>query len=51
MLTALILLAIIAVWAAIFLFGLREVFATDPPTKTAPASFFVARARPPAVSP
>ncbi len=40
MLTALILLAIIAVWAAIFLFGLRQVFATDPPTKSAPASFF-----------
>ncbi|MET0866368.1 MAG: carboxypeptidase-like regulatory domain-containing protein, partial [Nakamurella sp.] len=42
MLTALILLAIIALWAAIFLFGLRQVFAADPPTKTAPASFYVA---------
>lgn len=40
MLTAFILLAIIAVWAAIFLFGLRQVFATDPVTKSAPASFF-----------
>lgn len=40
MLTAFILLAIIAVWAAIFLFGLRQVFAADPATKTAPASFF-----------
>jgi len=40
MLTALILLAIIALWAAIFLFGLRQVFASDPPTKAAPASFF-----------
>jgi hypothetical protein len=40
MLTAFILLAIIAVWAAIFLFGLRQVFATDPVTKAAPASFF-----------
>jgi len=40
MLTALILLAIIAVWAAIFLFGLRQVFATDPPVKIAPTSFF-----------
>ncbi len=40
MLTALILLAIIAVWAAIFLFGLRQVFATDPATKSAPPSFF-----------
>jgi len=42
LLTALILLAIIALWAAVFLFGLRQVFAADPPTKTAPASFFVA---------
>lgn len=40
MLTAFILVAIIAVWAAIFLFGLRQVFATDPVTKSAPASFF-----------
>ena len=40
MLTAFILLAIIAVWAAIFLFGLRQVFASDPVTKSAPASFF-----------
>ncbi len=42
MLTALILLSIIALWAAVFLFGLREVFSADPPTKIAPASFFVA---------
>lgn len=42
MLTTLILLAIIALWAAVFLFGLRQVFAADPPTKTAPKSFFVA---------
>lgn len=42
MLTALILLAIIALWAAVFLFGLRQVFAADPPTKTAADSFFVA---------
>ena len=40
MLTAFILVAIVAVWAAIFLFGLRQVFATDPVTKSAPASFF-----------
>ena len=42
MLTALILLAIIALWAAVFLFGLREVFSADPPTKIAPVSFFIA---------
>jgi hypothetical protein len=42
LLTALILVSIVALWAAVFLFGLREVFAADPATKTAPASFFVA---------
>lgn len=42
MLTALILLAIIALWAAAFLFGLDKVFAGDPLTKSAPASFFAA---------
>lgn len=42
LLTALILLAIIAVWAAVFLFGLAKVFAGDPLTKEAPASFFAA---------
>ena len=31
-----------ALWAAVFLFGLREVFAAEPATKTAPTSFFVA---------
>jgi hypothetical protein len=41
-LTALILLAIIALWAAAFLFGLSKVFAGDPLTKSAPASFFAA---------
>lgn len=39
-LTALILLAIIALWAAAFLFGIGQVFAGDPLTKQAPASFF-----------
>ena len=39
-LTALILLLIIALWAAVFLFGIGQVFAGDPMTKTAPASFF-----------
>jgi hypothetical protein len=41
MLTALILLAIIALWATVFLFGLKQVFATEPPTKVAPLSFSV----------
>ena len=40
LLTALILLAIIAGWAAVFLFGLGQVFAGDPITKTANESFF-----------
>lgn len=40
LLTILILLSIIAVWAAIFLLGLGKVFASDPMTKQAPASFF-----------
>jgi 5-hydroxyisourate hydrolase-like protein (transthyretin family) len=44
MLTALILLSIIALWAAVFLFGLGQVFAGDPLTKTAPASFFAGAA-------
>src|SRR6478735_2238406 len=44
LLTALILLSIIALWAAVFLFGLGQVFAGDPQTKSAQASgpsFFV----------
>lgn len=41
-LTAIILVAIIALWAAVFLFGLAKVFASDPLTKSAPASFFAA---------
>ncbi len=46
MMTALILLSIIALWAAVFLFGLGKVFAGDPMTKTAPASFFAVAAVP-----
>lgn len=42
LLTALILLTIIALWACAFLFGLNKVFAGDPLTKAAPASFFAA---------
>lgn len=40
LLTVLILVSIVAVWAAIFLLGLGKVFASDPMTKQAPASFF-----------
>ncbi|GAA4711872.1 carboxypeptidase-like regulatory domain-containing protein [Nocardioides conyzicola] len=40
LLTALILMCIVALWAAIFLLGLTQVLAGDPMTKTAPASFF-----------
>ncbi len=41
-LTALILMTIVAMWAGAFLFGLTKVFNNDPVTKAAPASFFVA---------
>lgn len=40
LLTALVLLTIIGLWAAVFLLGLTQVLAGDPVTKTAPASFF-----------
>ncbi len=49
-LTAMILLAIIGGWAAVFLFGIGQVFAGDPLTKSAPASFF-ASARLPGAGP
>lgn len=39
-LTALVLLLIIGLWAAVFLLGLTQVLSGDPLTKTAPASFF-----------
>ena len=39
-LTALILAGIVGMWAAVFLLGLNQVFAGDPVTKAAPASFF-----------
>jgi len=42
LLTALILAAIVALWAAVFLLGLTQVFKGDPMTKTAPASYFPA---------
>lgn len=40
LLTALILAGIVGLWAAVFLLGLTQVFAGDPLTKTAPASYF-----------
>ncbi|MCW2540394.1 MAG: hypothetical protein JWN95_2119 [Frankiales bacterium] len=42
LLTALILLSIVALWASVFLLGLNQVFKGDPMTKEAPASFFAA---------
>ena len=42
LLTALILMSIVALWAGVFLLGLTKVFSNDPMTKAAPASFFVA---------
>jgi hypothetical protein len=42
LLTALILLSIVGLWAGVFLLGLTQVFSNDPMTKSAPASFFVA---------
>ena len=44
LLTVAILLAILAVWAVIFLFGIRNVLGADPVSKVAPASFFAASA-------
>ncbi|HEU5008613.1 MAG TPA: carboxypeptidase-like regulatory domain-containing protein [Jatrophihabitantaceae bacterium] len=41
LLTALILLAIVGLWAGVFLLGLTKVFSGDPMTKQAPASFFL----------
>lgn len=42
LLTALVLMAIVGLWAAVFLLGLTQVLSGDPLTKTAPASFFPA---------
>jgi hypothetical protein len=44
LLTALILMAIVGLWAAIFLLGLTQVLAGDPMTKAAPPSFFAVSA-------
>ncbi|MCR6493040.1 carboxypeptidase regulatory-like domain-containing protein [Cellulomonas sp. P24] len=40
--TAIVLLAILGVWASIFLFGVGAILGSDPYTKVAPASFFAA---------
>jgi hypothetical protein len=42
LITALVLMSIVAVWAAVFLFGLRGVLAGDPVTKAPATSFFAA---------
>lgn len=42
LLTALVLLAIVGTWAAIFLLGIRSVLGAEPVTKVAPESFFAA---------
>ncbi|GAA5156656.1 hypothetical protein GCM10023340_45090 [Nocardioides marinquilinus] len=44
LITALVLMSIVAVWAAVFLFGLRGVLAGDPVTKAPATSFFAADA-------
>ena len=41
LMTALVLAGIVALWAGAFLLGIAKVFASDPLTKDAPASFFV----------
>nr|WP_297428700.1 carboxypeptidase regulatory-like domain-containing protein [uncultured Actinotalea sp.] len=44
LLTALVLLAIVGTWAAIFLLGIRSVLGAEPVTKIPPESFFAATA-------
>ncbi len=44
LLTALVLLAILAAWALAFVLGIRGMLGADPFTKVAPASFFAASA-------
>lgn len=44
LLTILILAAIVALWALVFLLGIAKVFGGDPMTKQVPASFFAATA-------
>ncbi|HEY0167159.1 MAG TPA: carboxypeptidase-like regulatory domain-containing protein [Jatrophihabitans sp.] len=42
LLTALVLLTIVGLWASVFLLGLSQAFKGEPMTKQAPASFFAA---------
>lgn len=46
LLTALVLLTIIGLWASVFLLGLSQAFKGEPNTKQAPASFFAASGTP-----
>ncbi|HEX8080039.1 MAG TPA: carboxypeptidase-like regulatory domain-containing protein [Jatrophihabitans sp.] len=46
LLTALVLLTIIGLWASVFLLGLSQAFKGEPTTKQAPASFFAASGTP-----
>jgi hypothetical protein len=46
LLTALVLLTIIGLWASVFLLGLSQAFKGEPMTKQAPASFFAAAGAP-----
>jgi hypothetical protein len=48
LLTVLVLMSIVGLWALAFLLGLTKVFSGDPLTKSAPASFFAAAATGPA---
>lgn len=43
LLTVLILMSVVALWAGAFLLGLTKVFSNDPLTKAAPASYFVSQ--------
>lgn len=45
MLTVLVLLAILLLWALAFLLGVRQVLGVDPFTKQAPASFFAGQSK------
>ncbi len=46
LITALVLLTIIGLWASVFLLGLNQAFKGEPMTKQAPASFFASAAGP-----
>lgn len=50
LLTVFVLMAIVGLWAGAFLLGLTKVFAGDPLTKTAPASYFASAPANPALA-